>query len=97
MCEGNWLDVLPTKSEQCSNRVKTSTKITPIQDSSKKNDGFVYKILSDKRKKRIPNFESNDLVRTADIKRKFFSKGDTTNWSYKLYKFTEIKNDTIPT
>ena len=22
--------------------------------------------------------------------------GDTTNWSYKLYKITEINNDTIP-
>ena len=36
-----------------------------------------------------------DLVRTADLKRTF-SKGDTTNWSYKLYKITEIINDTIP-
>ena len=36
----------------------------------------------------------NDLVRTADLKKKF-SKGDTTNWSYKLYKITEIINDTI--
>ena len=25
-----------------------------------------------------------------------FSKGDTTDWSYKLYKITEIINDTIP-
>ena len=24
-----------------------------------------------------------------------FSKSDTTNWSYKLYKITEINNDTI--
>ena len=38
----------------------------------------------------------NDLVRTADLKRTF-SKRDTTNWSYKLYKITEIINDTIPT
>ena len=37
----------------------------------------------------------NDLVRVADLK-KTFSKGDTTNWSYKLYKITEIINDTIP-
>ena len=28
--------------------------------------------------------------------RKTFSKGDTTTWSYKLYKITEIINDTIP-
>ena len=25
-----------------------------------------------------------------------FSKSDTTNWSYKLYKITEIIIDTIP-
>ena len=42
-----------------------------------------------------PKFQVNDLVRTADLKRTF-SKGDTTNWSHKLYKITEIINDTIP-
>ena len=42
-----------------------------------------------------PKFQVNDLVRTADLKRTF-SKGDTTNWSYKLYKITEKINDTIP-
>ena len=25
-----------------------------------------------------------------------FSKSDATNWSHKLYKFTEANNDTIP-
>ena len=30
----------------------------------------------------------------ADL-RKTFSKGDTTNWSFKLYKITEIVNNTI--
>ena len=28
--------------------------------------------------------------------RKTFSKGDKTNWSYKLYEVTEIIIDTIP-
>ena len=56
---------------------------------------MVYKILLDKRKKVTPKFQINDLVRTADLK-KTFSKGDTTNWSYKLYKITEFINDTIP-
>ena len=42
-----------------------------------------------------PKFQLNDLVRTADFE-KTFSKGDTTNWSYELYKITEINNDTIP-
>ena len=69
--------------------------MTPIQASFKKNEGFVYKNLIDKRNKIKPKFQINDLVRTADLK-KTFSKGDTTNWSYKLYKITEIINDTIP-
>ena len=69
--------------------------MTPIQASLKKNEGYVYKNLLDKRKKVKPKFQINDLVRTADLK-KTFSKGDTTNWSYKLYKITENINDTIP-
>ena len=74
----------------------SSTKLTPIQASSKKNEGYVYKNLLDKRKKITPKFQINDLIRVADLK-KTFSKGCTTNWSYKLYKITETINDTIPT
>ena len=93
--DGNWIDVLPTITKQYNNRIHSSTKLTPIQASLKKNEGFVYKNLLDKRKKVSPKFQLNDLVRTADL-RKTFSKGDTTNWSYKLYKITEIINDTLP-
>ena len=93
--DGNWIDVLPTITKQYNNKVHSSTKLTPIQASMKKNEGFVYKNLLDKRKKVKPKYEINNLVRTADLKRTF-SKGDTTNWSYKLYKITEIINDTIP-
>ena len=35
----------------------------------------------------------NDIVRTADLK-KTFSKGDSTNWSYKLFKIREFINYT---
>ena len=69
--------------------------MAPIQASLKKNEGYFYKNLLDKRKKITPKFQINDLVRTADLQ-KTFSKGDTTNWSYKLYKITEIIKDTIP-
>ena len=93
--DGNWIDVLPTITKQYNNRIHSSTKLTPIQDSLKKNEGFVYKNLLDKRKKITPKFQINDVVRTADLK-KTFSKGDTTNWSSKLYKITEIINDAIP-
>ena len=69
--------------------------MTPIHASLKKNEGYVYKNSLDKRKKIKPKLQINDLVRTADLK-KTFSKGDTTNWSYKLYKITDINKDTFP-
>ena len=93
--DGNWIDVLPKITKQYNNRIHSSTKLTPVQASLKKNEGLVYKNLLDKGNKRTPKFQINDLVRTADLK-KTFSKSDTTNWSYKLYKITEIINDTIP-
>ena len=93
--DANWIDVLPTITKQYNNRIHSSTKLSPKDASLKKNEGYVYKNLLDKRKKVKPKFQINDLVRTADLKRTF-SKGDTTNWSYKLYKITEIINDTIP-
>ena len=93
--DAKWIDILPTITEQYNNRIHTSTKLSPKDASLKKNEGFVYKNLLDKRKKVKPKFQINDIVRTADLK-KTFSKSDTTNWSYKLYKITEIVNDTIP-
>ena len=89
------IDILPTITKRYNNRIHSSTKLTPIQGSLKKNEIFVYKNLLDKRKKIKPKFQTDYLVRVADLK-KTFSKGDTTNWSYKLYKITEIINDTIP-
>ena len=93
--DANWIDVLPTITKQNNNKVHSSTKFSPKDASLKKNEGYVYKNLLDKRKKVKPKFQINDLVRTADLK-KTFSKGDTTNWSYKLYKISEIITDTIP-
>ena len=92
--DAKWIDILPTITKQYNNRIHSSTKLTPTQASLKKNEGYVYKNLLDKRKKLKPKYEIGDLVRTADSKRTF-SKGDTTNCSYKLYKITEIVNDTI--
>ena len=82
--DGNWIDVLPTITKQYNNRIHSSTKLTPSEASLKKDEGFVYKKLIDKRKKITPQFQINDLVRTADLM-KIFSKGDTTEWFYKLY------------
>ena len=76
--ESNSIDILPTITKQSNNRIHSSTKLTPLQASLKKNEGIVYKNLRDKREKIKPKFQINDLVRTADLK-KTFSKGDTTN------------------
>ena len=93
--DATWIDILPTITKQYNNRIHSSTNLSPKDASLKKNEGLVYKNLLDKRKKVKPKYEIGDLVRTADLK-KTFSKGDTTNWSYNLYKITEIINDTIP-
>ena len=93
--DANWIDILLAITKQYNNRTHASTKLTLIQASFKKNEGYVYKNLLDKRKKIEPKYEIGDLVRTADLK-KTFSKGDTTNWSHIIYKITEIFNDTIP-
>ena len=95
MVDGNWIDVSPKITKQYNNRIHSSTKMTPIRASLKENEGFVHNNLIGKRKKITPNFQINDLVRTADLK-KTFSKGDTTNWSYKIYKISEFIKDTKP-
>ena len=91
--DGNWVDVLLTKTKQCNKRTHSSTKLTPKQACLKKNERYVYKKLLDK-KIIQPKFQIDDLVRTADFKKKTFSKGDTTSWPYQLYKISEINNDT---
>ena len=94
--DGNWIDVLQTITKQYNNRIHSSTKLTPIEASLKKNEGYVYKNFLDKRNEIKPKFQINDFVRTADLGDKHFLKSDTTNWSYKLYKITEIVKDTVP-
>ena len=91
----DWLSELPSVIKKYNNTIHHSTKMTPIQASKKINEKLVLSNLRDDRVKRQPKFKLGDLVRTADIKR-VFSKGDSTNWSYKLYTITEIIHDTIP-
>ena len=50
--DGNWIDVLPTITKQYNTRKHSSTKLSPIQASLKKNEGHVYRNLLDKRKKK---------------------------------------------
>ena len=91
----DWISELSSVIKKYNNTIHSSTKMTPIQASKKVNEEEVFSNLRDKRIKQKPKFKLGQLVRTADIK-KVFSKGDSTNWSYKLYTITEIINDTIP-
>ena len=91
----DWFSELPSVIKQYNNTIHHSTKMTPIQASKKSNEKLVFSNLQDRRVKQLPKFKLGDLVRTADIKR-VFSKGDFSNWSYKLYTITEDIDDTIP-
>ena len=93
--EASWINELPSVIKKYNNSIHSSTKMTPIQASKKSNEKEVYSNLQDRRVKRQPNIHLSQLVRTADIKR-VFSKGDSTNWSYKLYTITDVIHDTIP-
>ena len=50
------IEMLLTITKQYNNRVHSSIKLSPIQASLKKNEGYVYKNLLDKRKKIKPKF-----------------------------------------
>ena len=67
--------------------------MTLIQASKKANEKKVFDYLKDHREIQKPEFKLGQLVRTADIKR-VYSKGDSTNWSYKLYTIPKVINDT---
>ena len=73
--DGNWTDVSQTITKQKNNRIHSSTKLTLIQASLKKSEGFVYKSFLDKRKKITPKFQINDLVKTVDLEKNVLEIG----------------------
>ena len=91
----DWLSELPSVIKQYNNTIHHSIEMTPNQASKKSNERKVYTNLQDRRDKQKPKYKLGQLVRTADIKR-VFSKGDSTNYSYKLYTITEVIHNTIP-
>ena len=54
--ESNWVDILSTETKQYNNRVHVPTKLTPVQASLKKKEGYVYRNLLDERKNLNQNF-----------------------------------------
>ena len=93
--KADWVSELPSVIKQYNNTFHHSIKMKPIDASKKSNEKLVYNNIKDDRDKQLPKYKLGQLVRTADIKR-VFSKGDSTNWSYKLYTITEVIHDTIP-
>ena len=53
----NWVHVLTTITNQYDNHIHSSTKLTPIQASSKKNETYIFQNLAGKRKKIKPRSE----------------------------------------
>ena len=93
--KADWLSELPSVVKKYNNTIQHSIKMTPVQASKKSNEKIVYNNLKDNRVKQKPKYRLGQFVRTSDIKR-VFSKGDSTNWSYKLYTITEVIHDIIP-
>ena len=91
----DWLSELPSVIKKYKNTMHSSIKKTPNQASKKSNQKIVYSNLRDDREKQHPKFKLGQLVRVSDIRR-VFSKGDSTNYSYKLYTITEVIHNTIP-
>ena len=91
----NWLSDLPSVNNKNNDTIHHSTKITPVQVSKKADEKLFYSNIQYRRVKHQPKFKLRQLVRTTDIKR-VFSKGDSTNFSYRLYTITEVIHDTIP-
>ena len=92
----NWLSEIPPVIKKYNNTIHHNIKRAPVQARKKVNEKKVYSNLQDQKVRQQPKFKLGQLTRAADIKR-VFSKGDSTNWSYKLYTITEVIHDTIPT
>ena len=69
--ESNWIDVLHAITKQYNNRIQSLIKLTPIQASFEKIEGYVYKSFLDKLKKVKRKFQVSNVVRTSDLKHTF--------------------------
>ena len=91
----DWFEILPKMTKQYNIRLQFSTKLSPNEPFLRKNEGCAYQNLLHNGHKIKRKFKIHNLARTTDLKRSF-SKGGSTNWSYKLYENTESVSDKIP-
>ena len=88
-----YIDVLPDLVEDYNNTVHSSTKLTPIEASKKKNELTVWRNLYPDRYKTSrlnPKFSVGDEVRITK-KKKVFEKGYTTRWTEEIFTIKEIR------
>ena len=93
----NYINALPDLVEDYNNTVHSSTKLTPIDASKKKNELTVWRNLYPDRYKKYnitPKFSVGDEVRITK-KKKVFEKGYTTRWTEEIFTIKEIR-DTNP-
>ena len=90
----NYMNILPELVEDYNNTVHSSTKLTPIDASKKKNELTVWRNLYPDRYKinnLTPKFSVGDEVRITK-KKKVFEKGYTTRWTEEIFTIKEIQN-----
>ena len=89
-----YIDILPDLVEDYNNTVHSSTKLTPVEASKKKNELTVWRNLYPDRLKihdLTPKFSVGDEVRISK-KKKTFEKGYTTRWTEEIFTITKIQN-----
>ena len=89
-----YIDILPDLVEDYNNTVHSSTKLTPVEASKKKNELTVWRNLYPDRLKihdLRPKFSVGDEVRISK-KKKTFEKGYTTRWTEEIFTITKIQN-----
>ena len=90
----NYMNILPELVKDYNNTVHSSTKLTPIDASKKKNELTVWRNLYPDRYKinnLTPKFSVGDVVRITK-KKKVFEKGYTTRWTEEIFTIKEIRN-----
>ena len=88
-----YIDQLPDLVEDYNNTVHSSTKLTPVEASKKKNELKVWRNLYPDRYKTSrlnPKFSVGDEVRITK-KKKVFEKGYTTRWTEEIFTIKEIR------
>ena len=93
----DWVSELPSLTKKYNNTIHHSIKMTPSRASKKSIQKVKFNNLRENKEIHEihkSKFKPGQLVRTPDFKN-VFSKGDSRNYSSKLYTITEIIHDTI--